>query len=123
MSRTSPRFLRSAVPVLILGASASTAMADYEVPPPYTMPGAPTTPRSGTVAAVADNTNQSNVYGTAVTFARSAGGSYAGIGTTVTSATTAVVGTVTPVYGTGRPYFGSSAWLRAGLAKIGRAHV
>mgnify|MGYP003331858883 CR=1 FL=1 len=99
--------------VLALGGN---ARADWEVPPPYTMPGAPTTPRAGTVAAVADNTNQANVYGPAVTFARAAGASYAGIGTTVTGATTAVVGTTTPIVGTGRPYFGSSAWLRAGKA-------
>lgn len=95
---------------------AATASADWETPPPYTMPGAPTSPRAGTVAAVADNTNQANVYGPAVTFGRSAGASYAGIGTTVTGATTAVVGTTTPIAGTGRPYFGSSAWLRAGKA-------
>ena len=59
------------------------------------------------------------MYGTAVTFGRAAGASYAGIGTTVLGATTAVQGTVTPIIGTGRPYFGSSAWLRAGQASGG----
>ncbi|MFM7810039.1 MAG: hypothetical protein ACKPEA_19250 [Planctomycetota bacterium] len=108
-------FVVSTAPVLALGLFAGSASAQWTNPPAYTMPGAPTSPRAGTVAAIADNTNQANVYGPAVTFGRSAGGSYAGIGTTVTSATTAVQGTVTPIYGTGRPYFGSSAWLRAGL--------
>lgn len=100
---------------LTLGALATSASAQWTTPPSYTMPGAPSSAREGTVAAVADNTNQANVFGTAVTFGRTSGASYAGIGTTVLSATTAVQGTVTPVGGTGLPYFGTSAWLRAGL--------
>ena len=113
--RHSRNALLSAASVVLPLSGLATARADWETPPSYTMPGVPTSPRDGTVTAVADNTNQANVYGPAVTFGRSTGGSYAGIGTTVTSATTAVLGTVTPMYGTGRPYFGSSAWLRAGL--------
>lgn len=104
---------------LAVGLVAGAASAQWTVPPAYTMPGAPTSVRAGTVAAIADNTNQANVYGTAVTFGRAAGASYAGIGTTVLGATTAVQGTVTPIIGTGRPYFGSSAWLRAGQASAG----
>jgi len=104
---------------LAVGLVAGAASAQWTVPPAYTMPGAPTSVRAGTVAAIADNTNQANVYGTAVTFGRAAGASYAGIGTTVLGATTAVQGTVTPIIGTGRPYFGSSAWLRAGQASGG----
>lgn len=95
---------------------AAPAWAQYTTPPSYTMPNAPTQVRAGTVAAIADNTNRADVYGSAVTFGRAAGASYAGIGTTVMGATTAVVGTTTPLPGTGLPYFGSSAWLRAGLA-------
>ena len=95
---------------------AGAASAQYTTPPAYTMPGAPTTARAGTLAAIADNTNQADVYGPAVTFGRAAGASYAGIGTTVLGATTAVQGTTTPLPGTGLPYFGSSAWIRAGLA-------
>ena len=105
-----------AAATLTAGALSSSASAQWTNPPAYTMPGTPTSARDGTGAATADNTNQANVYGTAVTFARTSGASYSGIGTTVLSATTAVQGTVTPVYGTGRPYFGSSAWLRAGQA-------
>jgi hypothetical protein len=100
----------------ILAVSSQALAGDWTTPPPYTFPGAPSTPRAGTVAATANNTNQENAFGPAVTFARSIGGSYSGIGTTVTGATTAVVGTTTPILGTGRPYFGSSAWLRAGKA-------
>ena len=112
-------FAVSTAPVLALGLFAGSASAQWTNPPAYNMPGTPASARAGTVAAIADNTNQANVYGPAVTFGRAAGGSYAGIGTTVTGATTAVVGTVTPIYGTGRPYFGSSAWLRAGLVSGG----
>lgn len=104
---------------LAMGLFAGSASAQWANPPAYNMPGTPTSARAGTVAAIADNTNQASVYGPAVTFGRSSGASYAGIGTTVLSATTAVQGTVTPVYGTGRPYFGSSAWLRAGQASSG----
>ena len=100
----------------ILALSSQVLAGDWTTPPPYTFPGAPSSPRAGTVAATADNTNREDVYGPAATFARSIGGSYSGIGTTVTGATTAVVGTTTPISGTGRPYFGSSAWLRAGKA-------
>ena len=89
----------STAPVLALGLFAGSASAQWTNPPAYTMPAAPTSARAGTVAAIADNTNQASVYGPAVTFGRASGASYAGIGTTVLSATTAVQG------------------------KIGRAHV
>ena len=87
------------------------------VPPPYTLPAPPTVARAGTVAAIADNSNQANVFGTAVTWARASSSSYAGIGSTVLG-TTLPVGesTTTPIIGTARPQFGSSAWIRAGQA-------
>lgn len=113
--------MSSSPSALLVAASAAgfvtgLASAQYTNPPAYNMPGTPTVARAGTLAATADNTNQADAYGAAVTFARAAGASYSGIGTTVLSATTAVQGTTTPVFGTGRPYFGSSAWLRAGQA-------
>lgn len=109
--------VRAVTGAAVLSAAFSgSALAQWTNPPAYTLPGTPSTPRAGTVAAVADNTNQENVFGTAVTFGRTGGSSYAGIGTTVMGATTAVQGTVTPIIGSGRPYFGSSAWLRAGQA-------
>ena len=86
-------------------------------PPPYVMPTAPTVARAGTVGAIADNSNSMTAYGPAVTFARSTGASYAGIGTTVTGTTLPVgTATTTPILGTARPQFGSSAWIRAGQA-------
>jgi hypothetical protein len=100
----------------VLALNGHALAEDWTVPPPYTFRAPPTTPRDGTVAATADNTNQATVYGPAVSFARSIGASYGGIGTTVMGTTTAVAGTTTPVIGTGRPYFGSSAWIRAGKA-------
>ena len=86
-------------------------------PPPYTLPTAPTVARAGTLSAIADNSNQSNVFGPAVTWSRAAGSSYAGIGTTVLGTTlTPGTNTTTPILGTARPQFGSSAWIRAGQA-------
>ena len=86
-------------------------------PPPYTLPTAPTVARTGTVGAIADNSNSLTSYGPAVTFARTAGSSYAGIGTTVLGTTLTVgTSTTTPIAGTARPQFGSSAWIRAGQA-------
>lgn len=86
-------------------------------PPPYTLPAPPTVERVGTLAAIADNSNQSNVFGEAVTFGRASGVSYAGIGTTVMGTTlTPGTSTTTPILGTARPRFGSSAWIRAGQA-------
>lgn len=86
-------------------------------PPPYVMPTAPTVARAGTVGAIADNSNSMTAYGPAVTFARSTGASYAGIGTTVIGTTLQVgTATTTPILGTARPQFGSSAWIRAGQA-------
>jgi hypothetical protein len=86
-------------------------------PPPYTLPTAPTVARAGTLSAIANNSNQSNVFGPAVTWSRAAGSSYAGIGTTVLGTTlTPGTSTTTPILGTARPQFGSSAWIRAGQA-------
>ena len=86
-------------------------------PPPYTLPTAPTVARAGTLSAIADNSNKSNVFGPAVTWSRAAGSSYAGIGTTVLGTTlTPGTNTTTPILGTARPQFGSSAWIRAGQA-------
>ena len=86
-------------------------------PPPYTLPTAPTVARAGTLSAIANNSNQSNVFGPAVTWSRTAGSSYAGIGTTVLGTTlTPGTSTTTPILGTARPQFGSSAWIRAGQA-------
>ena len=91
--------------------------ADWETPPPYTLPTPPSQERAGTVAAIADNSNQENVYGSAVTFYRAAGAGYSGIGTTVMGTTlTPGTTTTTPIIGTARPRFGSSAWIRAGMA-------
>jgi hypothetical protein len=104
-----------------LAASAtSVTCADWDpstVPPPYTLPTAPTVARAGTVAAIADNSNQANVFGTAVTWGRLSGSSYAGIGSTVLGTTlTPGANTTTPILGSARPQFGSSAWIRAGQA-------
>lgn len=86
-------------------------------PPPYTLPTAPTVARAGTLSAIADNSNQSNVFGPAVTWSRAAGSSYSGIGTTVLGTTlTPGTNTTTPILGSARPQFGSSAWIRAGQA-------
>lgn len=86
-------------------------------PPPYTLPTPPTVARAGTVAATADNSNQSNVFGTAVTFLRAQGASYSGIGTTVLGTTlTPGASTTTPSLGSARRQFGTSAWIRAGRA-------
>lgn len=105
--------------VMALGilAGAAQAQGQWDVPPPYTLPTAPTVARTGTSGAIADNSNQATVYGPTVTFARSLGASYAGIGTTVLG-TTLPPGTslVTPIIGSARPQFGSSAWIRAGAA-------
>ena len=101
----------SATSVTVAGWDSST------VPPPYTLPAPPTVARAGTVAAIANNSNQANVFGPAVTWERAFGSSYAGIGSTVLG-TTLPVGesTTTPILGTARPQFGSSAWIRAGQA-------
>jgi hypothetical protein len=86
-------------------------------PPPYVMPTAPTVARAGTVGAIANNSNSMTAYGPAVTFSRTTGSSYAGIGTTVIGTTLPVdTATTTPILGPGRPQFGSSAWIRAGQA-------
>jgi len=104
-----------------LAASAtSVTCADWDPstpPPPYTLPAPPAVARAGTVSAIADNSNQANVFGEAVTWGRSAGSSYAGIGSTVLGTTlTPGTNTTTPITGTARPQFGSSAWIRAGQA-------
>jgi len=98
-------------------AGAAQAQGQWDVPPPYTLPTPPTVVRDGTVSAIADNSNQALVYGPGITFGRSLGASYAGIGTTVMG-TTLTPGTVTttPILGSARPQFGSSAWIRAGAA-------
>jgi hypothetical protein len=115
--------MRSIHAVHALSASAvlsSAAFASWDPstpPPPYTLPAPPTVARAGTIGAIADNSNQMNVFGPAVTWGRSAGASYAGIGTTVIGTTLAPgAGTTTPINGTARPQFGSSAWIRAGQA-------
>jgi hypothetical protein len=108
---------RPALAALASTLVAGAASAQWEVPPPYTLPTPPSQVRDGTVAAIADNSNQVNVYGPAVTFGRASGASYAGIGTTVMGTTlTPGTTTTTPIIGNARPYFGSSAWIRAGAA-------
>jgi hypothetical protein len=104
-----------------LAASATgVTCADWDpstLPPPYTLPAPPTVARAGTVAAIADNSNQANVFGTPVTWERASGSSYGGIGSTVLGTTLAVgSSTTTPIVGAARPQFGSSAWIRAGQA-------
>jgi len=107
-----------AIPLAAVAACSSFAGWDPSTPPPpYTLPPAPTVARAGTVGSIADNSNQSNVFGPSVTWSRAAGSSYAGIGSTVLGTTIPVgTGTTTPIAGTARPQFGSSAWLRAGQA-------
>lgn len=90
-------------------------------PPPYVLPTAPTVARPGTVAAIADNSNNMNAYGPPVTWeVNNDFFSNYSIGSTVLG-TTLVVGsnTTTPITGTARPQFGSSAWIRAGYAPSG----
>lgn len=90
-------------------------------PPPYVLPTAPTVARPGTVAAIADNSNNMNAYGPAVTWEvnNDVFSNYS-IGTTVLDTTLAVgSATTTPITGTARPRFGSSAWIRAGYAPSG----
>ena len=108
--------LTHALALGLLGGAAQ-AQGQWDVPPPYTLPTPPSQVRDGTVSAIADNSNQANVYGPAVTFNRALGASYAGIGTTVMG-TTLTPGTsiTTPILGSARPAFGSSAWIRAGAA-------
>lgn len=115
---TNPGIRPILAPVIAFG-MAATAFGQWDggPPPPYTLPGAPTVARFGTLSATADNSNQMNVYGPAVGFARNSGASYAGIGTTVLNTTlTPGTNTTTPILGTARPQFGSSAWIRAGQA-------
>jgi hypothetical protein len=109
-------FVASAAAVAVAHAASADVPAPA-TPPPYVLPTAPTDPREGTVSATADNSNSLSTYGPAVTFGRTTGTSYSGIGTTVTG-TTLTVGTTTttPITGTARPQFGSSAWIRAGRA-------
>ena len=111
-------FVRSSVAGLLLSLPlATTAQADWEVPPPYTLPTPPSVERIGTLGAIADNSNQMNVFGSGVTFYRSNGASLAGIGTTVMGTTlTPGTSTTTPILGSARPRFGSSAWIRAGVS-------
>lgn len=119
ISRVNSFAVSAAAPALALGLLANDAQAQgqWDVPPPYTLPTPPTVVRDGTVSAIADNSNQASVYGTAVTFARTTGSSYSGIGTTVMGTTlTPGSSTTTPITGSARPRFGSSAWLCAGAA-------
>lgn len=108
----------AALTTLGVGAGAAGGTWDPSTPPPpYTLPTPPSAVRDGTIAATADNSNQLNVFGPAVTFGRGAGASYSGIGTTVMGTTlTPGTSTTTPILGTARPRFGSSAWIRAGQA-------
>ncbi len=106
-------------PILAIAALALTASAHAQTPPPYTMPNPPAFARAGTVGAIADNSNQLNVVGPAVTFGRTAGSSYAGIATTVVDTTLPYPGSrTTPIYGSPRPRMGSSAYLRNGAASV-----
>jgi len=106
-----------AASTLALSSLASGGWDPSTPPPPYVLPTTPTVARAGTVGAIADNSNQMNVYGPAETWGRAAGSSYAGIGTTVLGTTlTPGTNTTTPITGTARPQFGSSAWIRAGQA-------
>jgi MYXO-CTERM domain-containing protein len=115
---TNPGICSLLSPALALGVTAmASAGWDGGPPPPYTLPLAPTVARFGTLSAIADNSNQMNVYGPAVGFSRGTGVSYAGIGTTVLGTTlTPGTSTTTPILGSARPQFGSSAWIRAGQA-------
>ena len=119
MARSLSPFAHSAHPLSLLttGLVAASASAQWEVPPAYTLPNAPTVARAGTIGAIADNSNSLTAYGPATTFFRASGSGYAGIGTTVLG-TTLTVGTTTttPILGSARPQFGSSAWIRAGKA-------
>lgn len=115
---SSMRAIAGAATVLLV--ASTPALADWDEstpPPPYTLPTPPTVARPGTIGAIADNSNQMDVFGPAVLWARGAGFSYSGIGTTVLGTTLAVgTTTTTPIIGTARPQFGSSAWIRAGRA-------
>jgi hypothetical protein len=103
--------------LLTTGLVAASANAQWEVPPAYTLPTAPTVARAGTVGAIADNSNSLTAYGPAQTFYRATGSSYSGMGTTVLGTTLTVgTSTTTPILGSARPQFGSSAWIRAGKA-------
>lgn len=114
--------------LLVIGVAISvapvSALADWDPstpPPPYVLPTAPTVARPGTVAAIADNSNNMNAYGPAVTWEvnNDVFSNYS-IGTTVLDTTLAVgSATTTPITGTARPRFGSSAWIRAGYAPSG----
>jgi hypothetical protein len=112
-------FVASAAAVAVAQAASADVPAwnPATPPPPYVLPTAPTVARDGTVSAIADNSNSLSTYGPAVTFGRTSGASYSGIGTTVLG-TTLTVGTTTttPIIGSARPQFGSSAWIRAGQA-------
>lgn len=117
MARQHATVLPAAATASMALALTGTALADWETPPPYTLPTPPSQVRAGTLAAIADNSNQENVYGPAITFYRASGAGYAGIGTTVMGTTLAPgTTTTTPITGTARPRFGSSAWIRAGAA-------
>jgi hypothetical protein len=109
--------MKTSMAIGALALAAIAGLAQAQVTPPYTLPAPPTAPRAGTLAAIADNSNQLSVFGPAVTWGRTAGSSYSGLGTTVMG-TTLVPGTntTTPILGTARPRFGSSARLLGGIA-------